>query len=698
MHESKNKITELGFTAKKADELLKNATFRKRLQEIVDSKEQLVPLHIVLAQHSSDINLIKAINEGIVSNEKQIIKILKECKDLTKICEFVKQNFLSEEEIKKIISLWKTKKEAYKVLNDKAVFNNLKDILERVEHLPDQPPKEETFWLKEGLVSKLHKPGDNPQLSEEIRSKHLARTNKKVVTRFPPEPNGHLHIGHAKAMALSFDYAQMYEGITFLRYDDTNPKNEEINFYHSIKEDVEWLGYKPEYITSSSTYFDQMIDFAFRLIESDLAYVCHLSSQDIHDRRVSVSNKESDSSINKVNELIGGKSYNPFISRENVCLTNGCTHQSDSHFFSKCINNAEYRSPFRNRSKEINKILFKEMLEGKWNKGSAVLRLKMEESNNPFMQDLVIYRVIKKSHPIYGNKYSAYPSYDFALCICDSLEDVTHSFCSKEFQSRQISYQWLINKLNIYKPIQWEFSRLNVSNTVLSKRKINKLIKERIINDYDDPRLFTLKGLRKRGYTPGSINKFVRSVGITYSESIVDVKLLEQIQRDELNKSAERITCVINPIKVLVNDELIYISKEDYQSDSSDNSFLRLTDNQCVGLLNKFNIKVIKKEKDILLCEVTNDKPKKYIHWLKEYEEVKINLFNYLFNSFDPEEKEDYLSDINRDSHTVVKGYIDKKVMNDPIGSRYQFIREGYFYKVGEKEFNRIVELKSSFK
>ncbi|RVD92540.1 glutaminyl-tRNA synthetase [Tubulinosema ratisbonensis] len=697
MHELKNKLIDLGFTPQKSDELLKNSAFRKRMEEIIATKEDLVTLHVILAQHSSDINLIKSISKKEIVNEKQIIKILKECKDLSKISEFVKQNTLSEEEIKKIISSCRTKKEAFKILNDKGAFNNLKDLPERVKHLPDQAEKEETFWLKEGVVSKLHLPGENPQLSEEIKNNHLKRTGKKVVTRFPPEPNGHLHIGHAKAMALSFDYAQMYDGITFLRFDDTNPKNEEISFYHSIKEDVEWLGYKPHYITSSSTYFEQMIDFAYRLIESDLAYVCHLTSQEIHEKRVSILENTPENNKNKINELIGGNSYNPFINKENECLTNGCNHKKGSYFFNNCINNVKNRSPFRNRSKEINKILFKEMLEGKWSEGSAVLRLKMEESNNPFMQDLVIYRVINKAHPIYGNKYSAYPSYDFALCICDSLEDVTHSFCSKEFQSRQISYQWLINKLNIYKPVQWEFSRLNVSNTVLSKRKINKLIKEGIISDYDDPRLFTLKGLKKRGFTSESINKFVRSVGITYSESIMDIKLLEQIQRDELNKSAERITCVINPIKLMVNNELIYISKNDYQSKSED-SFLRLTDTQCVGLLNKFNIKVIKKENDILHCEITNDKPKKYIHWIKDYEEITVNLFTYLFNSFDPEENEDYLNDINKDSINVLVGYIDKKVMNDPIGSRYQFMREGYFYKVGEKEFNRIVELKSSFK
>ncbi|KCZ80158.1 hypothetical protein H312_02431 [Anncaliia algerae PRA339] len=709
MQELKEKIMGLGFSKQKAEELLRNGTFKSRIIEIFQMTNDLLPLHVMLAQHSSDINLVNAISNKQIINEKQIIKVLKECKDLANLCEFISKHTLTEMEVNEILNQSKTKKDAFKILHERAVFNDLKEIQKRVALLPEeQQKKEESFWLNEGLVTKLHMPGENPQVSEEIKINHLKRTNKKVVTRFPPEPNGHLHIGHAKALAFSFDYAKMHNGITFLRFDDTNPKNEEIAFYHSIKEDVEWLGYSPSYVTSSSTYFEQMIDFAYQLIDNDLAYVCHLTSEEIHDIRIKYTNKidkiqetferlNLKGELNQINKVIGGNSYDPFFIKDGICLTNGCTHKKDSFFYDKCLKNADYRSPFRSRSKELNRILFKEMLDGKWSEGSAVLRLKMEQSNNPFMQDLIIFRVIKKDHPVFGNKYSAYPSYDFALCICDSLEDVTHSFCSKEFQSRQISYQWLLDKLNIYKPVQWEFSRLNISNNVLSKRKINKLINEGIISDYDDPRLFTIKGLRKRGFTPESINKFVRSIGITYSETIVDIKLLEQIQRDELNKSCERITCVLDPIKVMIDEEIIFISKIDYQP-TSDDQFMRLTDTQCVGLLNKCTIKVLRKENDLLICTKTNDKPKKFIHWIKEYKEITVNLFTYLFNSFDPEENEDYLLDVNKESLIKVKGYCDPKISNDPIGSRYQFIREGYFIKVKDDEFNRILELKSSYK
>ncbi|KAG0418005.1 putative glutamine--tRNA ligase, partial [Dictyocoela roeselum] len=315
---------------------------------------------------------------------------------------------------------------------------------------------------EDGLLAMLHRPGENPQLNEKIRAEHLKRTNGKVVTRFPPEPNGFLHIGHAKALNLDFGYAEKYGGITYLRFDDTNPRNEKEEFYQKIIEDVEWLGFKPYKVTAASDYFDQLIDFAFVLIDKGLAYCCHQTKEEIQEYR-------------------------------------------------KC----NKPSPWRGRSIAMNRELFKEMIDGKWPEKSICLRLKMDFlSKNPLMHDLIAYRVIKQPHIRAKKVYNVYPSYDYTHCINDSLEDITHSFCSREFYSRRESYYWVVDSLEIYRPVQWEFSRLNISNTVLSKRKLTKLVDEKIVDGWDDPRLYTISGLRRRGVPPNAINRFARSGGV----------------------------------------------------------------------------------------------------------------------------------------------------------------------------------------
>ena len=285
-----------------------------------------------------------------------------------------------------------------------------------------------------------------------------------VVIRFPPEPNGILHIGHAKAININFGYAKAYGGICILRYDDTNPEKEEERFVTGIKDMVQWLGYVPDKITYSSDYFEKLHDFALKLIQSGLAYVCHQRPEEV-------------------------KGYDA------------------------------PPSPWRDRPVEESLKLFADMRKGKVDEGAATLRMKttLEEGK----QDPVAYRIKFVPHHRTGNKWCIYPTYDFTHCLCDSLEHITHSLCTKEFQSRRSSYYWLCNSLEIYCPVQWEYGRLNVNYTVISKRKIAKLIEQKIVADWDDPRLFTLTALRRRGFPPQAINNFVASMGLTGAQTSV---------------------------------------------------------------------------------------------------------------------------------------------------------------------------------
>ncbi|XP_052738292.1 probable glutamine--tRNA ligase isoform X1 [Bicyclus anynana] len=343
------------------------------------------------------------------------------------------------------------------------------------------------------LMKKLpfHTPGENYKTdgyvvtpnTKKLIEEHLKITSGKVRTRFPPEPNGILHIGHAKAININFGYAAAHDGICFLRYDDTNPEKEEEKFFVGIKDMVEWLGYKPYKITHSSDYFDQLYEWAVKLIKKDLAYVCHQKSEEI-------------------------KGFNP------------------------------PPSPWRNRPVEESLQLFEDMKNGKIDEGDATLRMKitLEEGK----QDPVAYRIKFKPHHRTGNKWCIYPTYDYTHCLCDSIEHITHSLCTKEFQSRRSSYYWLCNALDIYCPVQWEYGRLNVNYTVVSKRKIGKLIEEGIVKDWDDPRLFTLTALRRRGVPAAAVNSFCAALGVTGAVGAVDPGMLDAAVRDVLNVTAPR--------------------------------------------------------------------------------------------------------------------------------------------------------------
>ncbi|KAJ8933092.1 hypothetical protein NQ314_014220 [Rhamnusium bicolor] len=332
----------------------------------------------------------------------------------------------------------------------------------------------------------FHAPGENfktdgyvvTENTHKLLKQHLEITGGKVRTRFPPEPNGILHIGHAKAININFGYALANDGVCFLRYDDTNPEKEEEKFFTGIKDMVSWLGYIPYKITHSSDYFDCLYTWALELIKRGLAYVCHQTAEEM-------------------------KGFNP------------------------------QPSPWRNRPVEESLQLFEDMKNGKIDEGTATLRMKITLEEGKL--DPVAYRVRFTPHHRTGDKWCIYPTYDYTHCLCDSIENITHSLCTKEFQS---SYYWLCNALNIYCPVQWEYGRLNVNYTVVSKRKIAKLIDVGIVKDWDDPRLFTLTALRRRGFPPEAINNFCAQLGVTGAQSTVDPSMLEAFVRDYLNTSA----------------------------------------------------------------------------------------------------------------------------------------------------------------
>ena len=362
---------------------------------------------------------------------------------------------------------------------------------------------------QEMSFSGFHKPGENyttegyviTDHTMRLMKEHLERTGGKIRTRFPPEPNGILHIGHAKAININFGFAKSHEGVCFLRYDDTNPEKEEEKFFTSILDMVTWLGYTPYKVTHSSDNFQALYDLAVNLIKSGDAYVCHQTADEMKGFEVKA-------------------------------------------------------SPWRDRPIEESLLLFEDMKHGKFDEGTATLRMKcvLEEGK----QDPVAYRIKYLAHHRTGDAWCIYPTYDYTHCLCDSFEDITHSLCTKEFQNRRSSYYWLCNVLEQYCPVQWEYGRLNIGYTIMSKRKIAKLIAEGLVADYDDPRLFTLTALRRRGFPPQAINTFVKKLGLTGALTQLDPLMLEACVRDELNLNAGRVMAVLSPLKVIVSTERIF--------------------------------------------------------------------------------------------------------------------------------------------
>ncbi|KAI1340345.1 glutaminyl-tRNA synthetase-like protein [Xylariaceae sp. FL0016] len=468
------------------------------------------------------------------------------------------------------------------------------------------------------------------------------RTVQPVVTRFPPEPNGFLHIGHAKAIAVNFGFAKYHGGQTYLRYDDTNPEAEEEKYFVAIEEMVRWLGFSPVKITYSSDNFDKLYELAEKLISIEKAYVCHCNDEQIKAQR-------------------GGEAHGP-----------------------------RFRCEHANQSVETNLSEFRGMRDGKYKPREAFLRMKMDiEDGNPQMWDLAAYRVLEKPHHRTGSKWRIYPTYDFTHCLCDSFESITHSLCTTEFIQSRVSYEWLNKSLGVYEPMQREYGRLSITGTVLSKRKIMKLVHENIVRGWDDPRLYTLIAIKRRGVPPGAILEFVSELGVTTAPSIIQLVRFDQTIRRYLERTVPRLMLVLDPIPVVIEDaeelELeapfspkvpsmgshkinftptVYIDRSDFREvDSKD--YFRLAPNKTVGLLQvPYPIKAVSFSKDDATGKITevravydkeSKKPKTYIQWVPSgSREVEVRLHNSLFKSEKPDDAEGgFMNDLNPESEVV---------------------------------------------
>jgi len=498
-----------------------------------------------------------------------------------------------------------------------------------------------------------------------------------VVTRFPPEPNGYLHIGHAKAICLSFGMAKEFGGSTYLRFDDTNPLKESIEFMESMQEDIAWLGFDWLEIRNASDYFEQLYHFAEQLIEKELAYVDSLSAEEIREYRGSLKSPGKD-------------------------------------------------SPYRSRTVDENLDMFRRMRAGEFADGEHVLRLKIDMSSpNINMRDPAIYRIRHVHHHQTGDAWCIYPLYDYTHCISDSLEGITHSLCDLGFEDHRPLYDWILDELKMNcHPQQIEFSRLNLQYTVMSKRKLKQLVEDDLVSGWDDPRLPTITGLRRKGYTPASIRDFCRRIGVTKSDNNVELASLESCIRDDLGDTAPRVMGVLNPIRVVIENypegqtELlevanhpqiesfgsrsvpfsgeVYIDREDFREEAN-RKYKRLVLGAEVRLRNSYVIKAIDIEKDendeISLIRCTYDpdtlghnpegrKVRGVIHWVSAATALpaEIRIFEPLFTvNFPDASDQDYRELMNENSVTIKAGLVEPSLKTATVEDRFQFEREGYF-------------------
>lgn len=512
--------------------------------------------------------------------------------------------------------------------------------------------------------------------------------DRPVYTRFPPEPNGYLHIGHAKSICLNFGTAAKYNGKCNLRFDDTNPEKEEVEYVESIKHDVQWLGFEWDKLLFASDYFDKMVDCAIELIKKGKAYVCDLSADEIRETR--------------------GTLTEP--GRE---------------------------SPYRNRPVEENLKLFQEMKDGKYKDGEKVLRAKIDmASPNMNMRDPVLYRILHATHHNTGDKWCIYPMYDYAHPLEDAFEEITHSLCTLEFEDHRPLYEWPLKELNWpMPPQQIEFARLNLTNTVMSKRYLKKLVDSGDVDSWDDPRMPTIAGLRRRGYTPESIRDFADRIGVAKANSVVDVALLEFCIREDLKDKVESRMVVLDPIKVEITNypegqtEMVdvdgrmlpfsrhlYVEREDFM-EVPVRKYFRLFPGNEVRFKGAYFItcnEVVKDDDgniEKLLCTYDPEtksgsgfsgrKVKGTIHWVEAETAValKVRLYDHLML-----EDEEGNQTINPNSVTTVTAMGEPSLKEIPAKERFQFFRQGYFiadevlHKGEERVYNRIVDLKSSWK
>ncbi|HBG59331.1 MAG TPA: glutamine--tRNA ligase/YqeY domain fusion protein [Anaerolineaceae bacterium] len=532
------------------------------------------------------------------------------------------------------------------------------------------------------------------------------RFGGRVHTRFPPEPNGYLHIGHAKSICLNFGIAEDYGGLTNLRFDDTNPVKEDIEYVESIKDTIHWLGFdwgEREYYASD--YFEVLYQNAVRLIEKGKAYVCDLSPDEVREYR--------------------GTLTEP--GRE---------------------------SPYRNRSVEENLDLFRRMRAGEFPDGSRTLRAKIDmASPNLNLRDPIMYRILHAEHHRTGNKWCIYPMYDYAHCVSDSVEGITHSICTLEFEDHRPLYDWFLDELELYHPQQIEFARLNLTYTVMSKRKLLQLVQQNYVSGWDDPRMPTLAGMRRRGYTPEAIRKFADVVGVAKNNSVVDMELLEHVLRDDLNARAKRRMAVLKPLKVVLDnypaDQVeefevpdfpqdpectamrkipfsreLYIEQDDFM-EVPPPKYFRLAPGREVRLMNAYYITCTEVVKDangqVVEVHCTYDpetrggmsadgrKVKGTIHWVSAMHavEAEVRLYENLFTKKDPyevEEGQDFLDNLNPHSLEVLTGCkLEPALAQAALGESYQFMRNGYFCldsvdtHEGQLVFNRTISLVDSW-
>lgn len=523
---------------------------------------------------------------------------------------------------------------------------------------------------------------------------------KEIITRFPPEPNGYLHIGHAKAICLNFELAREFSGRANLRFDDTNPVKEDIEYVEAIKRDVQWLGFEWDGLFFASDYFEEMYNRAVLLIQKGLAYVDDLSAEEMRKMRGTWTEPGTD-------------------------------------------------SPFRNRSVEENLDLFARMRQGEFKDGEKVLRAKIDMASQNFnMRDPVLYRISHATHHNTGDKWCIYPMYDFAHPLEDAIEGVTHSLCSLEFEDHRPLYDWVVKECEMDSvPRQYEFARLNLTNTVMSKRKLKQLVDENVVDGWDDPRMPTIAGFRRRGYTPEAIRAFAREVGVARANSTVDEKMLEYFIREDLKLKAPRTMAVLNPLKVVItnypegqvemldaeinpeNLEMgnrqipfsreIYIEQDDFM-ENPPSKYFRLFPGNEVRLKHAYFIKCndVVKDADGNVIEIhctydpetksgsgfTGRKVKGTIHWVDATNALPAEFRLYEPLILDDEDSEgDFLDNINPNSLEVVQGYVEPNMKETKPQDKYQFFRHGYF-NVDPKQttdeklvFNRIVSLKSSF-
>ncbi len=517
------------------------------------------------------------------------------------------------------------------------------------------------------------------------------KNGNRVHTRFPPEPNGYLHIGHAKSICINFGTAQKYNGKCNLRFDDTNPVKEDTEYVDSIMEDVRWLGFDWDGLYYASDYFENLYKFAEKLIQKGKAYVCELS-------------------------------------QEEMSLQRGT------------VTKAGVESPYRNRSIEENLDLFRRMRAGEFADGSRVLRAKIDMAHpNMLMRDPILYRIIHAGHHRTGNKWCIYPMYDFAHGQSDSIEKITHSICTLEFEVHRPLYEWFIKELEIFAPQQIEFARLNLNYTVMSKRKLLRLVQEKRVFGWDDPRMPTICGLRRRGYTPESIRRFAEMIGVARRDNVIDIGLLEFCIREDLNKITNRVMTVLNPVKLVIDNypeneveyleagnnpenpeagsrkvpftKELYIEREDFM-ENPPNKFFRLKPGGEVRLKYAYIIQCesVVKDESGEITEIhctyqpdtksglpnSNKKVKGTLHWVsaKHNIPVEVRLYDRLFSAENPEEVEDghdFTENLNPESLKISTAFAEPSVKDSKPGDKFQFERMGYFCTDKDSTSERLI-------